>query len=75
MAGTSSQEHSSCDVYREVIYEILRQGKKSYRCHMEVRSRARLQRRGDVEAQHVSPLACSCGWKNDIITDDPYSYR
>lgn len=46
------------------------------RCHMEVRSRARLQRRrGDVEAQHVSPLACSCGWKNDIITDDPYSYR
>lgn len=30
MAGTSSQEHSSCDVYREVIYEILRQGKKSY---------------------------------------------
>lgn len=36
-----------------------------------------LQSRGEVQSQwlqHLSVLAWSRGWKNDI-TDDPYSYR
>lgn len=72
------------------MYEILLTDRKEKRkkklllwCHIEVRSlangsRAGLQRRGEVQSQwlqHVSPLAWSRGWKNDIITDDPYSYR
>lgn len=39
------------------------------------RKSAGLQRRGDSQVhwlQHLSLLAWSCGWKNDIIKEDPY---